>query len=238
MLPLRDALAALLVGLAASIVVVALAIVPFLNPLWVGFDQDRADVPAWTGLPAAEVHRVTDAILHDLILGPPDFAVERAGAPYLNDREREHMRDVRTVFASFYAVAAAAAVVLVGAFLLSNGRPGRRAALWRVLARAGRVIVLVTAVGGVLGLLFFDAAFELFHQLFFSPGSYLFDPLTDHLVQLFPQAFWIETTIGVGLVVVLLGLGLAGLASFRSRVIGWTGSRRGTAATAPARLIR
>ncbi len=113
----------------------------------------------------------------------------------------------RSVFAGFYAVAAVGAVVLVAAFLLARG-PERRARLWRRLSRTGIVVVAVTIVGGLAGILFFDQAFELFHELFFPAGSYLFDPATEKLVQLFPQAFWIDSTIGVGAVVVALATGL------------------------------
>ena len=76
----------------------------------------------------------------------------------------------------------------------------------------------VTIVGGLAGVLFFDQAFELFHELFFPAGSYLFDPATEKLVQLFPQAFWVDSTIGVGAVVVALAAGLW-----------WLGRRRATA---------
>ncbi len=72
---------------------------------------------------------------------------------------------------------------------------------------------------GIVGLLFFDTAFEVFHELFFPAGSFLFDPRTDRLVQLFPETFWVETTIGVGVVVILLAVGLAWLGARRARTI-------------------
>ena len=202
---LRGRLAALVVGIAATLVVVALAILAFLNPAWVGFEQGRAQAAAWTGFAEDDLHAVTNAVLHDLVIGPPDFAVELDGSPVLNERERQHMRDVRGVFAGFYVVAMGAAVVLAAAFLLARGREAR-ARLWRRLSRAGTAIVVVTIVGGGLGVLFFDAAFEAFHELFFPPGSFLFDPRTDRLVQLFPDRFWTETTVAVGVAIIVLGL--------------------------------
>ena len=78
-----------------------------------------------------------------------------------------------------------------------------------------------TVVVGLLGVVFFDTAFEIFHQTFFPAGSYLFDPRTERLVQLFPQQFWVESTIAVGGVLVGLALGLA-----------WLGGRRARAALA------
>jgi integral membrane protein (TIGR01906 family) len=204
---LRGTLAALVVGIAAALLVVALAILLFLNPVWVGFEQGRAQAAAWTGFSDGDLHAVTNSVLHDLVLGPPDFAVELNGSPVLNDRERQHMRDVRGVFAGFYVVAIGGTLMLAGAFALARGREAR-ARLWRRLARSGTAIVVVTIVAGGLGVLFFDAAFEAFHELFFPPGSFLFDPRTDRLVQLFPDQFWSETTVAVGVAIVGLGLAL------------------------------
>lgn len=214
---LRGGLAAFAVGVASVLVVLALAILPFLNPLWVGFAQERAQVAAWTGLPGADVRAVTDAILADLVLGPPDFDVALAGQPVLDEAERGHMRDVRTVFLGLYLAAAVGALVLVAAFLLARGRS--RARLWRRLSRTGLAIAGVTVAGGLLALVFFDAAFALFHQVFFPQGNWQFDPATDRLVQLFPQSFWVETSVAVGVVAIVIGLALAWLGGRRAAAI-------------------
>jgi integral membrane protein (TIGR01906 family) len=65
----------------------------------------------------------------------------------------------------------------------------------------------------------FDAAFEVFHRLFFAGGTYLFDPRTDRLVQLFPETFWSETATAVGAVILVLALGTAWFAGRRLRTI-------------------
>jgi integral membrane protein (TIGR01906 family) len=212
--------AALLTGVAALLVIVALAILPFLNPVWVGFEQDRAQALAWTGFSEVQLQAVTNAILADLVVGPPDFDVELDGSPVLDERERSHMQDVRQVFAGFFGAAAIAAGVLV-AFRLAARDAAARARFWRRLKWSGLVIAVGTVVVGVLGVTSFDAAFELFHRTFFPAGTYLFDPRTERLVQLFPEQFWIETTVAVGVVVIVLGL-----------LLGWLGRRRERAATA------
>jgi integral membrane protein (TIGR01906 family) len=217
MATLRGVLAAIVTGIAAALVVVALAIVPFLNPVWVGFEQGRAEAAAWTGYTPGDLALVTNEILADLVIGPPAFDVALNGQPVLVERERQHMRDVRGVFAGFYLAAAAGALVLVAAYLLARaGGPRARARFWRRLASAGKVIAVATVVGGITGVLFFDTAFEVFHRLFFPAGTYLFDPRTDRLVQLFPEQFWVETTIGVGAVVIALSIALGWFARRRA----------------------
>ena len=204
---LRGALAALVTGVCTVLVVLAVSILPFLNPVWVSFEQGRAQAQAWTGFSEQTLAIVTNEILADLVLGPPDFDVTLDGAPVLNERERSHMRDVRAVFMLLYEAAAAAAVILVVlAFAARATGPLARAALWRRLRGTGTAIAAVTVVGGALAIPFFDTAFELFHRTFFPSGTYLFDPRTERLVQLFPEKFWVDTAIAVGITAIVLGL--------------------------------
>ena len=78
-------------------------------------------------------------------------------------------------------------------------------------------------VVGAFVVLAFEAVFEVFHRLFFSAGSYTFDPRTDRLVQLFPFQFWSETAIAVGAVALAAAI-----------LTTWHASRRaGGASSAP-----
>ena len=202
---LPELLAAVATGAAAALVVVAVAILPFLTPAWVGFEQGRTHATELTGYSVSELSVATNAILHDLVLGPPDFAVEVNGAPVLEERERSHMRDVRGVFGGFFALAlvAAAGLVVLVAGARVRGHPERA---WRAIATGMKVLLVGIVVAGVIVTFFFDAAFEIFHRLFFAGGSYTFDPRTDRLVQLFPFDFWSETTLAVGGVIVVLAV--------------------------------
>lgn len=211
------ALAALVIGIATALTVVGLAVLVFLNPVWVGLEQERAESGLLTGYGPVELRAATDAILSDLVFGPPDFDVEVAGSPVLTERERGHMRDVRSVLVAFYAVVAAAILVLLVAWLAGRRAPARRARTWRRIGRGARILVVATIAVGVAGLLFFDQAFELFHRLFFPAGTYTFDPGSERLVQLFPNQFWVDTTLALGVVIVLLGGGVASFAGARAR---------------------
>jgi integral membrane protein (TIGR01906 family) len=189
-------LGSFLIALATALGIVALVMPLFLNPFWVAFEQGRAEAPAWTGFTVAELRVVTDAILVDLVIGPPDFDVAMGGEAVLNERERAHMRDVRTVFMGFFVLTAVVVVAAV-AVAIRRGRAGR-AGTWRSV-RSGAIglIVGLVLVGG-FAFIAFDVLFEVFHQLLFPGGSYSFDPATERLVQLFPFRFWQETAIALG----------------------------------------
>jgi integral membrane protein (TIGR01906 family) len=213
--------AAIVIGIATAILIVTVAIVPFLTPQWVAFEQGRSQATAWTGFTTDELRVATDAILADLIFGG-DFDVELAGQPVLNTRERAHMGDVRTVFDGLW-VLALISVVVVGI----ASRRGDRAATWRSVRRGALGLTVGVVVVGAIGLIAFDQLFSVFHQVFFPAGSYLFDPRTDRLVQLFPFQFWDETAMVVGAVIIAISLPVAWVA----------GRRAGRQVTTPAHAV-
>jgi integral membrane protein (TIGR01906 family) len=203
-----------LVAVAAAIVILAASVLPFLTPAWVGFEQGRAESAARTGYAPEVLQAVTNSILADLVLGPGRFDVLMNGTPVLTDAERGHMRDVRGVFAGFGILALAALGLL---FLVARRArdPESRAWAWASVRRGARGLAVGLAVAGILALVAFDAAFELFHRLFFAQGTYSFDPSTSRLVQLFPDSFWSETTLAVGAIAILAALSVAWLAGWR-----------------------
>lgn len=208
-----NVLADVWIGLATALAILAVTIPFFLNPAWVGFEQGRAQATAWTGFSEADLTTATNAILSDLIVGPPDFDVSVDRASVLNDRERSHMRDVRGVFMGFFALAIVASV---SALVIAARRRGEdRALTWRAVQGGALGLIASLIVGGVIAFFAFDALFETFHRIFFSSGSYAFDPTTDRLVQLFPFQFWNETAIAVGVVSIVIALVVALLAARR-----------------------
>jgi integral membrane protein (TIGR01906 family) len=185
---------------AATILVVSGAVVLlFFNPLWIGFEQGRSQATAWTGWTDVQVADVTSEILHDMIVGPPEFAMTVAGEAVFNVRERQHLVDARRAFSGFGIAALAAVVVL----LLARWRSGGAAWFWGAVAAGAAVMAVAVVAIGVFVAVAFDLAFELFHRLLFAGGTYSFDPATERLVQIFPEGLWFETSIALGIVLVV-----------------------------------
>ena len=202
--------ASVLTGIATAIVIVAIAILPFLSPQWVAFEQGRAQATTWTGYTTQELRAATDAILSDLVLGGA-FDVQVNGQTVLEPREQAHMSDVRTVFRGLWILAAASIVVLI----VASRRPDRTR-MWRSVRNGARVLAVAVVALGVVGLVAFDQLFETFHEIFFPAGSFLFDPRTDKLVQLFPFDFWQETALVVGGVIIAMSIVVAVVAGRRA----------------------
>ena len=145
------------IAIGTALTILALTIPAFLTPAWVSFEQGRAQATAWTGYSEAELRTATESILSDLVVGPPDFDVQVAGEPVLDERERAHMRDVRGVFIGFFALSAVAGGTAL--VLAIRRRRDKSSNGWRAIraGAVGLIVALVTA--GVVALVAFDALF-------------------------------------------------------------------------------
>jgi integral membrane protein (TIGR01906 family) len=196
----RRSAASVAVGTATVLSLVGAAVALFFNPAWVAFEQGRTAADLWTGYPPATLRAVTDAVLREVYLGPGTFAQAVDGAAVFNARERSHMADVHGVVVVFFALVLAAIAVVVAGGLAARGARW----YWRAVGRGAASLAAGTVVVGIAFTLAFDQAFTLFHGLFFPAGTWEFNPATDRLVQLFPEAFWTETSVAVALVGLVL----------------------------------
>jgi integral membrane protein (TIGR01906 family) len=123
---------------------------------------------------------------------PPRFA-----PPLFTEDEYSHMADVRGVFDSVKILIPAGMFVM--ALRMQRARARGVASLLR-LVRSGAIAALVAvAVVGIVAAVAFDAAFLLFHQVFFPQGNFLFDPATSNLLRLYPDWYWQGITFRIGL---------------------------------------
>ena len=128
------------------------------------------------------------------------------GAPIYNARELKHMVDVKNVVQSALMVwyIGLGGMVLLGIWAYWGGwwdeyKTGLRKGGWITVGLIG---VAMAAV-----LIAFSVFFVLFHQVFFDPGTWVFR-FSDTLIRLFPQRFWRDTFIALGLLSLAGGLAL------------------------------
>ena len=132
--------------------------------------------------------------------------------PVLNEREQAHMADVRTVFRGLWVLAIASSWSCS-----SRSRRRDRAATWRAVrgGALGLTVGVVIARGRSRSSRSTSSS-KRSTRSSSRPGSFLFDPRTDRLVQLFPFQFWQETAIVVGIVIIAIALGVAWFAGRRA----------------------
>ena len=178
-----------LVAVAWAAVVVGLALAVLTMPAYTSTLVDALDVSVEAGLSEEDVvtlaTRVRTFVMDDRAEPLPS---EHSGRPAFGSDAVSHLIDVRHVIAAARRAAGAAAAALAVWLAWSVARK-RYLALGRALTAGGWLCIAIVGLAGLVGLADFGALFEVFHGVFFDPGTWTF-PADDLLVQLFPARFW------------------------------------------------
>ena len=122
-----------------------------------------------------------------------------------SEREVLHMQDVKELISRIYRIQEGVFLYLllfttVGFFILGNAFAGR---LGRLLTQGSLLIMVLAALVGLVSLARFGPLFLLFHRLSFSNDLWQLDPYTSYLLQMFPQGFWLDAMLLVGLATIV-----------------------------------
>ncbi len=173
---------------------------------------DVFDAPERTGVERDELIKGTAGLIdyfesdEDLIT--TEIIVNGISEPLFTEPEAIHFRDVRDLLNRVYFVQAVAtvtilAILVAAAVAAARGRPDlaaivfrriRQSAVWTVVAIIG--IGLFAALGG------FNFLFLQFHLLSFSNDLWQ-GTADDRMIQLFPQLFFLQATLLIGLVAII-----------------------------------
>jgi integral membrane protein (TIGR01906 family) len=141
-------------------------------------------------------------------------------APLFDQADILHMKDVKGLVWVDYRLLLAAAIyalVYIAASFVWNRRSGRHdlalGAEW-----GGGVTVGLLCFMGMFAVTSFNWFFTTFHEIFFPQGNWQFPP-GDHMITLFPDGFWSDVTLLVGLVTLGLALAVGGWGLFCLRRI-------------------
>ena len=121
-----------------------------------------------------------------------------------NDRELEHMLDVKIVVQGAFKVLYAGAAILILLGLWAWFGKWWRAYLIG-LQRGGRLTVPLLGVIILFVLLGFGLIFVFFHEIFFASGTWTFY-YSDTLIRLFPERFWRDTFLMVAVLASVMGV--------------------------------
>jgi integral membrane protein (TIGR01906 family) len=135
------------------------------------------------------------------------------GQPVYNERELQHMVDVKATLnkALLFWYISLGALLVLGVWAW---RGGWMRSYQHGLARGGWLTVLLVGTIIIFVLLSFGVFFVAFHDVFFQPGTWMFQ-YSDTLIRLFPERFWKDLFIYIGSLSALAGLVLA--FAFRGR---------------------
>ncbi|MCL2679796.1 MAG: TIGR01906 family membrane protein [Dehalococcoidia bacterium] len=201
--------------MAVPVLLVTATLALAFNSLWMyraGFE--KYDVAVELGISDAELERAArDLIAYFNDPGRELYDIEvtynsgETGLLY-DEAAMSHMKDVRGLVWLAYGLFWASALYVLAYILLSvfvwrreGGLPELAwGAKWGGIVTLGLIVFV-----GVFAFISFDWAFTIFHEIFFPQGNWQFPP-DDHMIIMFPDGFWSDVTLLVGLMVVGLGL--------------------------------
>ncbi len=181
------------------------------------FGFDRHNVTRTTGLTESQLSEVAtqikDYFNSDEELLNVWVALDGEARPLFNEREIIHMKDVKELLHAVYRVQEGTFLFLftfsmVGFLILGSEFAGRIRRLF-----FGGTVFIYCAMGviGLASLVGFNLLFRWFHEISFNNDFWLLDPQTSFLVRLFPQGFWLESTLLIGMATLVESGGVVAL---------------------------
>ena len=177
----------------------SLAVVLVLNCRWLYYLDIRfLKLEQASGLTAADIRRNYDALIdynqfwHRTPLIFPTLAMSREG--------EIHFREVKRIFDLIQVLC-----ILTGIASLLLWFPGRRRKDRRCLITAGVLSIAIPAVLGVRVIAGWEQFFVAFHTLVFRNDYWLFDPATDPVITILPDAFFLQCAAGIVLLILAGG---------------------------------
>ena len=174
-------IAALLI--AVLVVSAAVALTLFDRNEYYDYVQN-SDLPTLTGIPEEEIINNYDALIdYNSVFfnGPLEFPTFP-----MSDNGREHFREVKTIFSSFQIALIVSIICLIPLciVLLKKRKYGF------LLAGGVLAIVIPAAVGVIMTAVGWDDFFVLFHQLFFNNDFWIFDAISDPVIIILPDDYF------------------------------------------------
>ena len=204
----------LLFGLSLAIVITLVGPLLLFNPWFTSALQVRHGVATALDTTQPEVERVTSSYLRDIYLDGPFDAALDGTTPLLDENERSHMTDVSRLVRLLAGIAIVALILTTVTGTWLRQEPRRQGFL--MLIAAGTVGAVALLLAGIFAVAF-EPAFLAFHELFFPPGTYLFEEGSE-LITLFPEPFWFDAALAAGaaIIIVALAVTVLGLRRWRS----------------------
>lgn len=191
-----------------------------VNSVWLyDYEFGKHSVGEATGMSGEELRLAAHELVHyfNAAEEPIQTTVTTPqGAPLFNEREIEHLGEVKGLIHLCYGVQAGAGAY-IGAFVVGGFIVLKRR-FWRPLAKGllggGVLTVALLAAIGVAALASFDWLFLGFHYLFFSSDTWILNPATDYLIMLFPEGFFYDVGLYIVGAIVVEAVILGGMGGF------------------------
>ncbi len=169
------------------------------------YATDHYNTTATTGIERSELLRASGE-LRDYFNNSDEsifVSVQKDGGPIslFNPRETEHLRDVKALFQMSFRVQEAAVLFVLAyvVIVFISAKEGSFRPLAKQVLISGLLMLVVVGALGLAAVIDFHGAWDQFHVIAFDNDLWKLNPSQDALIQMFPEPFWEEVSIWVGL---------------------------------------
>lgn len=122
--------------------------------------------------------------------------------PMFEEGALQHMVDVKVVTETTYIIGFAVSLITAGLLGIAYRYPIYRFAVQRGLTYGSIFTLSLIAMVIVMATVAWDFFFDTFHEIFFAEGTWRF-AFSDTLIRLFPERFWFDASITIGIFTVI-----------------------------------
>lgn len=145
-----------------------------------------------------------------------EVVVEGKNVPMFNQKEIDHMVDVKDLFSGLNSLQMAAYVIfiiLIVALTIKNRMSSLTNSIYRALG------VYLFIIGGIALYAFIDFSgfWVIFHKVLFSNDLWLLNPNTDRMINMFPEVFFNRLVIRVMIHFVIVFVAMYIIAKIREK---------------------
>ena len=109
-----------------------------------------------------------------------------------------HMVDVKVVTQTTFTIATLLSLITIGILGVGYRYQHYRFSIKRGLTYGGVLTIMLILTIATLALTAWDFFFDTFHEIFFEAGTWRF-AFSDTLIRLYPEQFWFDASITVGI---------------------------------------
>ena len=194
----------LLVGIVFTLLFISLAVIITINlrPLYY-MDINFLNIEATSGLDRAVIVQNYNALIDycsPLFTGALKFPTLEASPSGL-----QHFAEVKTIFITFYYLGAITLVLGI-AIVIKKAKSSE----YNYLLVSAITAIVMPILLGIYMAVDFDRAFLIFHKLLFKNDYWLFDPVTDPVITILPDAYFMHCALLIIMIVLLLCIVLMG----------------------------
>ena len=111
-----------------------------------------------------------------------------------NAIELRHMTDVKSLVTFVFSLALLCLLIALAHAIVSRGRTAHQRDIRAGLRRGAHLTLALILMSAVLSLTSWDFAFDRFHELLFTAGTWRF-PFSDTLIRLYPEQLFMDAAL-------------------------------------------